>query len=331
MKFKDCDDAEFLHTFMRILETDQSKNNTYKLALARFLLEYSHAGGNQSVKYASIAPYFLRYYWSQECKSKLRQGPPHQTPKVISIIRDEFEKSNYPDSFDDIRRKFPDRIARCEEEITKHCFRDVIHRFQKLGNDENKIFYEYFAVKYDKSGNARLDKHGGILLNPHAISFFKRYYEPLWYTVILSWVRFLEERNQGTPRLTGKVIGLSGRRNQGSFKKYLEPFVTECFYCRTSLNDAKVHVDHVLPYDYIGETELWNLVLACQKCNCRKLGNLPPGEFIDNLVERNLMYRSLIRKLDTSLYVLGEDHGGGVWQHYNTAKQHKFCILEDFP
>ena len=51
---------------------------------------------------------------------KLRQGPPHQTPKVISIIRDEFEKSNYPDSFDDIRRKFPDRIARCEEEITKY-------------------------------------------------------------------------------------------------------------------------------------------------------------------------------------------------------------------
>ena len=319
---------------MRILKADQNKNNTYKLALARFLLEYSHeGGGNPSVKYANIAPYFLRYYWTQECKLKLQQGPPNQTPKVISIIRDKFEKSNYPDSFEDIRCKFPDQIAQCEKEITKHCFKDVVHRFQKLpGKDENKIFYDYFAVKYDdKSGNARLDKHGGMLLNPHAISFFKRYYEPLWHAVILSWIRFLEARNPVTPRLTNKMIGQSGKRNQGSFKKYLEPHMTECFYCRMSLNDAKVHVDHVLPYDYIGETELWNLVLACQKCNCCKLGNLPPKEFIENLIERNRKYRSKIPELDISLYVLGENHGDGVQQHYDTAKQHKFYILEDFP
>ena len=331
MEFKYCDDEKFLCTFLHILDMKQSKNNTYKLALARFLLEYSHNGGKPSVPYATIAPYFLRYYWSQECKSKLRQGPPHQIPKVISIIRDEFEKSNYPDSFAEISHKFPDRIARCEKEIAKHCFKDVIHRFQKTGKETHKIFYSYFAEEYGKSGNARLDKYGGILLNPRAISFFRRYYRPLYCAVILAWVKFLEERNPGMPRLTSKVTDISGKRNQGSFKRYLTPFMTECFYCKTSLEKSKIHVDHVLPYDYIRETELWNLVLACQKCNCLKLGNLPPEKFINQLINRNIDLRSQIRTLDNSLYVLGENHGDGVRRHYETAKQHQFCVLEKFP
>ena len=74
MKFKNCDDTEFLHTFMRILETDQSKNNTYKLALARFLLEYSHAGGNQSVKYARHRTVFPAVLLVTEMQIKAAAG-----------------------------------------------------------------------------------------------------------------------------------------------------------------------------------------------------------------------------------------------------------------
>ena len=331
MEFKYCNDEEFLYIFLRILDMSQSKNNTYKLALARFLLEYSYNEGKPSVPYTTIAPYFLRYYWSQECKSKLRQGPPHQIPKVISIIRDEFEKSNYPDSFAKISRKFPDSIKRCEKEIARHCFRDVIHRFQKIGRDTHMIFYSYFVEEYSKSGNARLDRHGGILLNPRAISFFRRYYKPLHCAVILSWVKFLEERNPGMPRLTSKVTGMPGKRNQGRYKKHLTQFMTECFYCETPLKESKMHVDHVLPYDYVHETELWNLVMACQKCNCLKLGNLPPKKFINKLINRNIDLRTQIRMLDNSLYMLGDDHGDGVRRHYETAKQHQFCVLKQFP
>ena len=196
-----------------------------------------------------------------------------KTPQIISIIRAEFDKSQYPNTFADIKHKFPRKIENCEREITKHCFDNVIHRFQKVrGKAETKIFYDYLSIRYnDKADNARLDKHGGILLNPRAMDFFKRNYEILYSTVIMYWVRFLEMINFGTPHLTSKVMALSGVRNQSRFKKCLEPFTTECFYCRRSLKSVKIHVDHVLPFDYMHETELWNLVLSCQTCNCRKL------------------------------------------------------------
>ena len=333
LEFANYEDKEFLATFMGIMESNQSKNNTYKFALARFLLDYSYSSAERRVRYREIAPYFLKYYWPQECKSKLRQGPPHQTPQIISIIRAEFDKSQYPNTFADIKHKFPRKIENCEREITKHCFGNVIHRFQKVrGKAETKIFYDYFSTRYnDKADNARLDKHGGILLNPRAMDFFKRNYEILYSTVIMYWVRFLETINFGTPHLTSKVMALSGVRNQSRFKKCLEPFTTECFYCRRSLKSVKIHVDHVLPFDYMHETELWNLVLSCQTCNCRKLGNLPPKHYIKKLIERNEECRTKMNGLGNSLYALGTDHKQALRQYYNNAKMQRFYVDEDFP
>lgn len=78
MEFKEYGYEDFLDLFMGIMRA--SKNNTYKFALARFLLEYSSKNTGISVRYEKIAEYFLRYYWDQECRSKLRQGPSNQTP-----------------------------------------------------------------------------------------------------------------------------------------------------------------------------------------------------------------------------------------------------------
>ena len=334
LEFESYEDKEFLAAFVGIIKSNQNKNNTYKFALARFLLDYSRSCTEPSVRYRKIASYFFKYYWPQECKSKLRQGPPHQTPKIISIIRNKFDKPPYTDTFADIKRKFPREIKKCEKKIAKHCFDDVIHRFQKGGgNTEKKIFYDYFAIRYEgKSGNARMDKErGGILLNPDAMDFFRKNYEVLYCTVILYWVKFLEKINFGTPHLTNKVMGLSGVRNQSRFKKCLEPFATECFYCKISLGDVETNVEHVLSFNYMQETELWNLVLSCKTCNCDKKENLPPEEYIGKLVRRNGDCRIEMKGLRNSLYVLGTDHEQAVWQYYFNAKMQGFHVLKDFP
>ena len=64
-------------------------------------------------------------------------------------------------------------------------------------------------------------------------------------------------------------------------------------------------VEHVIPWDYIGEDEIWNLTLACQKCNCRKCGSLPPRKFFKDLLERNNKFREKIPMLGVSLNNLG--------------------------
>ena len=118
----------------------------------------------------SFAPYFLKYYWPQECRSKLRQGPPHLKPKITSILQTEFDKSQYPNTFAGIKRKFPRKVENCEREITRHCFDNVIHRFQKVrGRAETKIFYDYLSIRYnDKADNARIDRHVGASYSTRA-------------------------------------------------------------------------------------------------------------------------------------------------------------------
>ncbi len=286
-------DKEYHDRFMAIL-VDKKKNNTYKFALARFLLDYS-ISSNKSLKirYSKIAKSFFKYYWLQECKSRLRQGPINQTPEVITIIRAEFADDVYPQSYKEIQKKYKKEIKCCIDKIVMNCFDDVIHRFHNSINVEPKnIFFDYFAIQYPESGNARIDKHGGILLNNDARSFFRKNYESLYKSVILEWIRFLERKNIGIPYLVQKIEGIEkGPRNQSAFLKKLKPFVDNCFYCNAPFNSKETpNVDHVIPYDYINDTDLWNLVLTCRECNCKKSGSLPPKKFISDLLTRNKSY-----------------------------------------
>ena len=277
MGFERYPDSEFLHAFIAILKDRGGKNNTYKFALARFLLEHSISGSESDrIRYQDIAGCFFRYYWMQECRSRLHQGPRNQPPKIITIIRQEFPNDVYPMKFGDMCKKYPEKVEKCRKEIEKVCRKDVIHRFQRTGGSEKKMFYDYFAIRYNASGNARTDPGGGILLNKSAMRFLRDNFAALYRSTILEWIRFIERRNYGVPNLVKKIEGIDwGPRDQNRFKKCLRPFEADCFYCGQRLEPEKTHVDHVIPFDYIADTSLWNLVLACQKCNCKKLGNLP--------------------------------------------------------
>lgn len=280
------------------------------------------------MRYKDIARHFLRYYWAQECKSRLRQGPAGQRPEIVKIIREEFPKDAYPQTFSDLAREERDRVRETIVKITENCFDDVIPRFQKTGGMTRELFYKYFAKEYhDSSDNKKIDPSGGILVNKAAMHVLGRNYAALHGVVILEWARFLEKRNFGSPNMINKVeCTTSGRRNQRKFLKILGGFFERCFYCGRLLDmDVFTHVDHVIPYDYMGDTELCNLVLACQKCNCKKLGFLPPRRFLDKLVERNSERLSEIPCLEASvdnMSALGMDMR---W-HYTNAKRHGYPV-----
>ena len=329
-------DAGLLRSAFVSIMTQGAKNNTYKFALARFLLDHCHGTGPRTdIRYAEIAGGFFDYYWMQECKSRLRQGPSNQTPLVIQIIRDEFSDDYYPQTLDRIKRKEPAAVERCVGRITAKCFDDVVPRFEddaehylgmrRGGSPDRRVFYHYLAMEYDDSArNKRIDPGGGISLNPHAVEFLRDNYEPLFRTVVLEWIKFLEKRNFGIPRMAEKIGGrMLGPRDQSRFKRYLEPFADRCFYCNAGLEPGRcTHVDHVLPYDYVGDTDLWNLVLACQSCNCAKSGGLPPRRYIVKLKERNSQYRNRIRQLEKSLDMLGGEHD--IDWHYGNAGSHGY-------
>ena len=60
-----------------------------------------------------------------------------------------------------------------------------------------------------------------------------------------------------------------------------------CFYCGKELKHGDIHVDHFIPWSFIKDDSLWNLVLSCQQCNLKKSDKLTPNIFVDNLIQRN--------------------------------------------
>ena len=92
-------EEDYLRNFNAII-TKGRKDNTYKFALARFLIDYSESLDEQSIRnkvdsntdevieYSLIAKAFLRYYWHQICKYKIKQNfNSEKLPLIVQIIQ----------------------------------------------------------------------------------------------------------------------------------------------------------------------------------------------------------------------------------------------------
>jgi hypothetical protein len=60
-----------------------------------------------------------------------------------------------------------------------------------------------------------------------------------------------------------------------------------CFYCGKRLRDEGIQVDHFIPWAFIKDDKLWNMVLACSTCNNKKRDKLAPSAYLDKLIVRN--------------------------------------------
>jgi len=329
------DPKELKHDFISIL-TKGRKDNTYKFALARFLLEHSQNcepdfiekkianNEKQIVSYQEIANMFLKYYWHQECKYRIKQNHNDaKPPSVITTIRTVFGEEYIPHSFESME---PKKKAIAQKEIREKVFGKekqktslVIPRFQNIMEGSKarrkEIFYENNEEK------AQLE------IKPEALKFFHDNNTVLMKSVILEWSKFLEKINT-LPRLIAKVQ--SEERKRGPIRKYLKIFndFSNCFYCNTSLADTEIHVDHFIPWSYIFEDEAWNLVLACERCNLRKSDSLAKSYFRDELIKRNHDHQK-IGVLRKSLLKL--DAGNG-WEpeikhHYRNCMEYGFNVV----
>ncbi|HYO06149.1 MAG TPA: HNH endonuclease domain-containing protein, partial [Phototrophicaceae bacterium] len=270
-------ESDFFHYFNSII-TKGKKDNTYKFALARFLVDYSYALDEAHVIHnvadkktvpinlSVIAKAFLKYYWHQICKYKIKQNyNTERLPLIVQVMHGVFGKKYIPESFESMPKE---KIADAEKEILRRCFLEVIPRFQNIPEgikvSSMKIFYEH-------------DKHA-IYVKPTALKFFKDNYSLLSKAIILEWARFLEKINLGLPMLISKIESSDGYRGSlGKVKLILLKNNDTCFYCDNTLSPEKqmIHVDHFIPWSYLFEDELWNLVLACRGCNLKKHSSLP--------------------------------------------------------
>ena len=270
-----------------------SKDNTYKFALMKFLLDYAnqHKESTQ-ISYITIAEKFLEYYWYQECKYKLKQDfKKKKLPTVIQIIREHCGTDYIPESYAKYFDKHSKKRETMTKEILSKSLHDVIPRLQSNGVFE---FYQHFHTLSPSKKKFRLppkDKRY-IILTAEAHHFFKENYNELSKLLIFEWAKFLERTNF-TPRLISKIedLGLQKRNSLTKFRNILlEQTDAHCFYCNTPLATKKIHVDHFIPWSYLYEDAIWNLVLSCEACNLKKSDHLPPEKCLQKLEDRNEIY-----------------------------------------
>ena len=208
-------------------------------------------------------------------------------PVVIRLIQKYCGTEYIPETYEKYFQDKKDIQKKLISDIERQCFKDVIPRFQSDGEDP---FYKHFHL-ISESGRKFTPPQANeryIILNYKALSFFKEEYETLSKVLILEWAKFLEKTNF-TPRLISKIELMKDpkRSSLNKFRKVLLNMDNRCFYCGGSFEDKTVHIDHFIPWSYIYEDEIWNLVQACPSCNLIKSDALPPEKCIQKIITRN--------------------------------------------
>lgn len=232
------------------------KDNTYKFALTKFLLDYAHEeniDGTKTILYSVIAEKFLEYYWFQECKYKFKQDfKVERMPMVIRIIRKYCGEDYIPDSYEKYFEKKQDLKNSAIQEIEKTCLQDVIPRLQPKGTFS---FYQHFHTLSPTGKKYRLPSKEKryIQVTEEAQHYFKENYHELSKLLIYEWAKFLEKTNF-TPMLIAKIegLGLYKRRSLNRYRNILlKQMDAKCFYCDSMVENGDIHIDHFIPWSYI--------------------------------------------------------------------------------
>jgi hypothetical protein len=251
-----------------------SKSASYKPALLKALVRCCQQSAELLITLDSIGREFAKLYWNQTVVYHLRQAVSlTKEASAVKLIRKTSEKYKTRDLSAlpaEARRVLDARMSRL---LTVN----VLAAFHTSKPSRMPRLYDW------KSG------WDHVALTPASRDFLRQHAQELELIANFYWAEFLENCNRLAPRIVQKVSRDGQRRR--SLRKYMKILMgdgSSCFYCGTDLGaSAKPTVDHVIPWSFLLEEDLWDLVLACERCNSAKSDSLPPRQFIEKLIDRN--------------------------------------------
>ncbi len=240
---------------------------TYKIALAHCLARFVEAGATD-VSMPELAEVFFDLY-----AERLTAGRPQLAhagrltvmERVVALYRlgrldrDAAIERVAAEAFDDVLPRFHTLYRGTSGapfyEATPAGLTLTDRAFTVLGGPERSALLDELGARWDLlEGAFALMREPGELANDVRSLYLARGYERTPLTGL-------------RPALHGYQHGL-------------------CFYCGEQLGDD-VHVDHVIPRQFVAHDQPWNLVLAHGFCNEQKSDALPGREFAEKLVARN--------------------------------------------
>jgi hypothetical protein len=256
------------------------KSASYKPALLKALVRCCRHSDDLRIPLDAIGREFTKLYWNQTVVYHLRQAASlSKESTAVKLIRKTAQKYKTRD----LSRLPAVGRTKIDRQMSKLLTINVLSAFHSSRPPGMPPLYRWEPGQDDVS------------VTPQNHSFLKAQAAALELIANFYWAEFLEGCNRLAPRIVQKVSREGASRR--SLQKYLrilrEESKLQCFYCEAPVGENfAVTVDHVIPWSFLLEDDLWDLVLACNRCNSAKSDWLPDHVFIEKLLLRN---RSLSR------------------------------------
>jgi len=251
---------------------------TYKFAFFKCILDnLFNIDDIKRLDFDFIFTRFTEIYWNLVVKNglcQIQQNSQFSHSAVEKIILATKEGLSIDSSvpFESLKKDIQNQLIR---EVSRECKKYVIGAFYK---DTDCVVYAFNK------------KDSKLLFNECFRDFFIKYKCVLEKSNYLEWIKFLEKVNprEKTFALALKLDYATKRENLGLYRAHIQTTLgmENCFYCNQKLSD-KIEVDHFIPWSFIKDDKIWNLVLSCRKCNNAKRDSLAHSAFLPIIVQRN--------------------------------------------
>jgi 5-methylcytosine-specific restriction endonuclease McrA len=276
---RNASDDELWSAFACVFSSKSRNDSSYKFGFLKSIIDNLYNVDNDlTLSFDQLFSKFGEIYWNLILKHGLRQ-------KVVT-------NDNRETYLEQVLYATVDKYRIYEpipyESLTQEMMVDISHQVKvkckkyvvgALFEDTNHLFYSFSR------------KEEWIKINPVMYEFICKHKVVIEKLNYYEWARFLERINEESVvvRLLDKIDESAKRNNLSAYRQILydEFEYKNCFYCGKPLRSDKIDVDHFIPWSFIKDDNLWNLVLACPSCNRRKSDKLPAGKYLTDLIDRN--------------------------------------------
>lgn len=278
---REVSDDELWSVFSSLFSTKSHNNTSYKFGFLKAILDNLYnVDEDLGLTFDQLFSKFAEIYWNLILDYRLKQRADGRS-KIEIILKSKQEEYSLIKvvPFDSLS---PERQSIISELVKKECKRYVIGA---LFEDTKRLFYSF----------SKADEW--LRINPRMYDFICKHKLIIDKLNYYEWARFLEKENQAnrgendnpTDHILSKIDESSGRKDLSSYRDILYNTIEshQCFYCGKRLELTEVEMDHFVPWSFIKEDNLWNLVPACPKCNKSKRDKLPKERYLDLLIGRN--------------------------------------------
>ncbi len=264
-----------------------TNQNTYKYALQRAIL----LNPQQDISIDRLAESFVEIYWNNVVCFKLRETNNIAQQPLFhkGILKTAATLGLSNTTYLHAKKIYPNLTRRVLDDLDKP-FSDI------LKNPISRLQYDYKtkSANGDATGSGWLyewDIKAGIRIKTDHIEALKVLNTALNNLSVYCWALFLEKYNH-VPAILNKLEDLKGSRTiAADIRRFIIQNTTnQCFYCQSRVPSDQIEIDHFIPYAYLFDSPIWDLVVSCVSCNRGtggKFDQLGDSSLLEQLVVQN--------------------------------------------